>query len=64
MNNLFLIFNKKEWTNSPFMWTKKELDNADEKGFIGTACGIDCYITKKINSGKLKKNGSSQSQRG
>ncbi len=52
-NNLFLVFNKQEWLNYPdifFKWTEEEIDNADEKGYIGTKCGVDCYLARKLKT--------------
>lgn len=50
-NNLYLIFNKQGWLMNPLIkWTEEEIDNADEKGFIGTKCGVDCYLARKVKT--------------
>lgn len=47
--NLYLVHNEYEWLNHPiFKMTQKELDDADEKGFIKREQGIDCYLTRFI----------------
>ena len=49
--NFFLVFNKQEWLMNPIIkWTEEEIDNADEKGFIGTKGDVDCYLARKLNS--------------
>lgn len=51
MENKCLVYNKREWQSDPvFNWTDEEIDNADEKGFIGTKYGVDCYVTRFIES--------------
>lgn len=49
MDKLFLVFNKHEWL--VIQWfSQEEIDNADGKGFIGSKYGVDCYLTKPIES--------------
>lgn len=50
MHNKILVFNKYEWLmdKTMFNWTAEEINNADEKGLIGTKYGVDCYVTKPI----------------
>lgn len=46
---LFLVYSKTYWISEPiFKWSEKEIDNADDKGLIGTKFGIDCYLSKDI----------------
>ena len=53
----FLVFNKQEWLNAPyFRWTEEELENADEKGFIGTKYEVDCYLSRPIKKELLYGN--------
>lgn len=53
---LFLVFNKKWWQLERehkvlgYNWTDEELDNADEKGFIGSKFGVDCYLTRPLSA--------------
>lgn len=47
----FLVFNKQEWLMSPLIkFTEEEIDNADEKGFIASRGGVDCYLAKKLDT--------------
>ena len=47
----WLVFNKQEWLYNPlFKWTEEELDNANDKGFIGTKDGVDCYLARKVEA--------------
>lgn len=47
----FLVFNKQEWLMSPLIkFTEEEIDNADEKGFIATRGGVDCYLARKLET--------------
>lgn len=47
--NYWLLFNKQQWLmDSIFNWTEEELDNADEKGYIGTKFGTDCYLARRL----------------
>jgi hypothetical protein len=49
LENLYLVFNKQEWMrNIIFDWTEEEIDNADERGLIGTKHGVDCYLARHI----------------
>ena len=46
---MFLVHNKISWLHHPFIkWTEAEIDGADERGFIGTKHGIDCYLTGRL----------------
>lgn len=31
-------------------FTEEEIDNADEKGFIASRGGVDCYLAKKLDT--------------
>lgn len=47
--NLYLVYNKAEWLqNTIFNWSEQEIYNANEKGYIGTRYGVDCYVCKSI----------------
>jgi hypothetical protein len=51
--NQYLVLNKQEWlldTNHGhlFDWTEEQIDNADEKGLIGTKHGVGCYLSRPI----------------
>lgn len=56
LENKYLVLNKREWQMERelkvlgFCWTDEEIDNADDKGLIGTKFGIDCYVTRHILS--------------
>ena len=56
MENLILVYNKHDWlVHSIIKWTEEEIDNADERGFIGTVFGVDCYVSKSLNTNNLFK---------
>lgn len=45
----WLLFNKQEWLLNPLIkFTEEEIDAADERGFIATRCGIDCYLARPV----------------
>ena len=51
---MLLVLNKQEWQlerehmTLGFCWTDEEIENADEKGLIGTKFGIDCYLARPV----------------
>ena len=49
--NLYLIYPKRWWLVDPiFKWSEEDINNADEKGFIGSKNGVDCYLTKNLST--------------
>jgi hypothetical protein len=49
-DNLFLVFSRVQWEKTGYAQfmgiTLDELDAADEKGFIKSARGVDCYLSR------------------
>lgn len=42
-----LVFNRSEWIGFRY-FTEEEIDNADEKGFIGVKHGVRCYLARPV----------------
>lgn len=52
--NHVVVLNKIEWEHDfIFKWSKREIREADEQGFIGRKFGIDCYLARPLDPGTV-----------